>query len=83
METITTLFCFIESIAIREVPADDFKFNWTESGLFLASVVIGLFEFVVITFLYCLHKLYWENSYNRHIENMGSIKFNYREWGNE
>lgn len=83
VQTLTTIFCFAESIRVRS--DSSFSFDWASDGFFIASVIILLLEVAVILFL--VLKYFLRDRFRYNLKNR--IKFfefsegTYKHWHNK
>ena len=60
------MFALIHSIDVRNIQG--FDLEWTQSGLFLVSMIITALTIVIVFVLMILHYCIWEPSYNRDLK---------------
>jgi uncharacterized membrane protein len=55
---------------------------WSESGLFLISLIITIFTFVVIALMMVMHYCIWRPGYKMKLSDEKELSFKTEQWRN-
>jgi hypothetical protein len=80
-ESLTSLFVLIDSVSVRNFD-ENYDFMWSESGLFLISLIITIFTFVVIALMMVMHYCIWRPGYKMKLSDEKELSFKTEQWRN-
>lgn len=65
LQITSTILLLVESFQIKDV--EGFVFEWQKSNYFLISLAFNATTVAVVTFLFIIHKLFWERKYQQYV----------------